>query len=44
MIVGACQWGGKDYRRLDLVVTDLIRKGKLGEDDFIGSFVEGIRK
>lgn len=42
--VGPRQRGGKDYRRLGLVVADLIRKGKLGEDDFIGGFVEGIRK
>lgn len=42
--LGPRQRGTKDYRKLGFVVVDLIRKGKLGESDFIRGVVESIRK
>jgi hypothetical protein len=42
--MGPRQRGDKDYWRLGLVVADLIKKGKLGEANFISGFVEGVRK
>lgn len=42
--MGPRQKGGKDYRRLGLVVAHVIRKGKLGGDEVVSGFVKGIRK
>ena len=42
--MGPRQKGGKDYRKLGLVIVHLVKEGKLGGDEFIGGLVEGIRK
>lgn len=42
--MGPRQKGQKDYRKLGLVVAELIREGKLGKDNFITGFVDGIRR
>ena len=42
--MGPRQRGTKDYRKLGLVIAELIRTGKLGESDFIRGIVEGIKK
>ncbi len=41
--MGPRQKGRKDYRRLGLVITKLVREGKL-TDEFIRGLVEGIKR
>jgi len=44
MGAGPRQQGKKDYRRLGLVIAHFIKGGKFGEGNFVGNFVEGIRR
>lgn len=43
--MGPYQGGGKDYRKLGMVIAHLLKSGKLGEENyFVSGFVNGIRK